>query len=87
MFTYIPTKYSVDGNVDKIVNWKDKYNLLVSDVASINNAANDVQEFVDQALADIRALYESGGDIPLTINKNRKRLNAQFFNLNLLKGL
>jgi hypothetical protein len=35
---YSSSDYTVDGSVDKIVNWKDKYNALVNVVV---NTAND----------------------------------------------
>jgi hypothetical protein len=43
---FVSQNYIVDGSVDKIVNWKDKYNALVSVVGSIAGDDTSLQSAV-----------------------------------------
>jgi hypothetical protein len=36
--------YTVDGNVDKIVNWKDKYNALVGVIGGVADTSQTVAD-------------------------------------------
>jgi hypothetical protein len=45
--------YTVDGNVDKIVNWKDKYNALVAVVGSIAGDDTSLQSTVTTLQSEI----------------------------------
>jgi hypothetical protein len=44
--SFVSQNYIVDGSVDKIVNWKDKYNALVNAISSIAGDDTTLQSTV-----------------------------------------